>query len=88
MGWYPASVYGVADVSITSQDSGFGRKLRMDGGGGKSASRLGLQITRDLGNDLRAIGVAEGGVHFNTGSTGGAAPATAINVTTPSDRGG
>ena len=80
-------IYGVADVSVTNTNSGYGRKTRIDGGGGYSASRLGAQITRDLGQGLQAIGLAEAGAQFTTGSVGGAAPTSGINASTPSTGG-
>jgi hypothetical protein len=80
-------IYGVADVSVTNTNSGFGHKTRIEGGGGYSASRLGIQITRDLPAGMQAIALAEGGVQFSTGSTGAAAPATGINVTSASSGG-
>jgi hypothetical protein len=80
-------IYGVADVGVTYTDSGFGHKTRIEGGGGYSASRLGLQVNRDFGNGLSAVAVAEGGVLFNNGSVGGAAPAPGINVTGVSSAG-
>jgi len=80
-------IYGVADVGVTSTDSGFGRKTRIEGGGGFSASRLGLQINRDFGNGMSAVAVAEGGVFFSNGSVGAAAPAAGLNATAISSSG-
>lgn len=78
-------VYGVADVSVTSMDSGLGRKTSF-GSGGLASSRLGVKGARGVGDGLKVIGVAEAGVLIDTGSTGNGAVASGIN-TTPSTGG-
>lgn len=78
--------YGVADVGVTNTDSGFGSKIRLDGGGGFSASRIGINVKRTFG-DMSAIAVAEGGMLFNSGSVGAAAPAIGTNAAAVSSSG-
>lgn len=72
--------YGVADVSINEQNTGAGPKVRFDGGGGDTPSRLGFQVTSSISN-VKVTAVAEAGLQFNNGSTGAPAPAQGINVT-------
>ncbi|HEU0203980.1 MAG TPA: porin [Burkholderiaceae bacterium] len=81
------SVYGIADVGIVNADSGFGRKTRLEGGGGLASSRLGMRATKTFEGGVRALAVAEAGVHFDTGSTGNQAPTRGINVTQASSGG-
>jgi GBP family porin len=73
--------YGVADVAVSVSDSGYGKKTRIDGGGGYSPTRLGLKVDRELGQGLKALVLLEAGVHFDTGSVGAPAPSQGINVT-------
>jgi hypothetical protein len=82
----PVRFYGVADVAVTSMNSGYGNKVRVDGGGGFSASRLGVQVTKNIGS-VKVTALAEGGVQFSTGSTGAATPALGVNASTPSSGG-
>ncbi len=78
--------YGLADIALVEQNSGFGNKTRIDGSGGMQASRLGVQATRAFGN-IKATAVAELGVQFDSGSTGGTAPALGVNDTAVSSSG-
>lgn len=72
------TVYGVADVSIVSADSGFGRKTSF-GSGGLSSSRLGVKGERAVGDGWKAVGLAEAGLLLDTGSAGNAAVVPGIN---------
>lgn len=78
--------YGIADLSINQTDSGYGRKTRLEGTGGFSNSRLGVQVTSTVGQ-VKVTALAEAGVQFDTGEAGNATPATGANVTTPSSGG-
>lgn len=81
------SVYGTGDIAIMNVDSGNGRKTTVNGGGGWTASRIGLKAERNLrGGGLKAVVVAEAGVQFDTGVAGGAAPTNGIGLT-PSSSG-
>lgn len=79
----PVKFYGVADVSVALANSGYGSKPRIEGGGGKAASRLGVQITKAFEN-VKVTAVAEAGVLFDTGGVGSAGAATGINDASPS----
>lgn len=79
--------YGIADLAVVSADSGFGRKMRIDGGGSMQASRLGLRATRTFADGIRAFAILETGVHFDTGGAGGSTPAAGANVTSASSGG-
>lgn len=81
------SWYGVADVTAVAASSGFGRKVRFEGGGGMQASRLGLRANRVFGDGVTALATLEAGVQFDTGSTGSAAPVLGINDTNASSGG-
>jgi predicted porin len=74
-------VYGVADVSLVNANSGFGRKTRIEGGGGMSASRLGFSASRTFDNGIQALAVLEGGLQIGSGGMGGAAPVLGLNDT-------
>jgi predicted porin len=76
--------YGVADVNVSSMDTGAGRKTSFNGGGGWSASRLGVKVDQPFDNGLSAVAVAEAGVQFDTGSTGAAAVTPGIDTTASS----
>src|SRR5258706_6863371 len=78
--------YGVADMSVNVANSGMGTKARIDGSGGYSNSRLGVQVTSTVGR-AKVTAVAEAGVQFDTGETGASTPAPGINVTAPSSGG-
>lgn len=79
--------YGVLDVGLTNTDSGYGRKTRVEGAGGLSASRLGFQVKQVFGNGLVATAVAEGGVQYTNGTIGAGAQASGINAGTASSAG-
>lgn len=79
--------YGVADLAVVSADSGFGRKLRIDGGGGMSASRLGLRASRTFTGGIRAFAILEAGLFFDTGGANTGTPAPGTNVTSPTSGG-
>ncbi len=78
--------YGIADVSVNQANSGYGPKTRLEGTGGFSNSRLGVQATSTVGQ-VKVTALAEAGVQFDTGEAGNATPATGANVTTPSSGG-
>lgn len=82
----PVRFYGIADVSVVAANSGAGTKMRIEGGGGKAPSRLGVQITKNI-SDVKVTAVAEAGLFFNTGSTGAAAPVLGLNDTNVSSGG-
>lgn len=70
--------YGVADVGVQNTDTGFGSKLNM-GTGGWLASRFGVSIDKPISPDLKAVAVAEAGVHYGTGTVGSGAVIPGIN---------
>ena len=78
--------YGIADVSVNQANSGYGPKTRLEGTGGFSNSRLGVQATSTVG-PVKVTALAEAGVQFDTGEAGNATPATGTNVSTPSSGG-
>ncbi len=78
--------YGIADVSVNQANSGYGPKTRLEGTGGFSNSRLGVQATSTVGQ-VKVTALAEAGVQFDTGEAGNATPATGANVSTPSSGG-
>lgn len=80
------SVYGVADVSVSSMNSGAGHKMSF-GSGGLSSSRIGVKGERSLGGDLKAVGLAEAGVLLDTGNTGNANVVPGINNSAASSGG-
>lgn len=75
--------YGVADVGIHNTDSGMGNKWTA-GTGGWMASRFGINVEKHLTPDLKAVAVAEAGVHYGTGSAGAAPVTPGINNGYPS----
>ncbi len=75
------SWYGTADVSIVSSDTGNGSKTRIEGGGGMSASRLGVRAHRSFADGIRILAVLEGGLAWDTGVLGGGATTSGANVT-------
>ncbi len=79
-------LYGIADVSVNQANSGYGPKTRLEGTGGFSNSRLGVQATSTVGQ-VKVTALAEAGVQFDTGEAGNATPATGANVSTPSSGG-
>ncbi len=79
--------YGMADVGVVNENTGYGHKTRVDGGGGWSASRFGVQVNRSMGNGLKAVAVAEAGLQYDTGSVGNSTPALGINDTAGSSSG-
>lgn len=79
-------VYGVADVNVTSMDSGAGRKTSF-GSGGLSSSRLGVKGERALDHGWKAVGLAEAGLLLDTGSVGNGAVVPGINNASPSSGG-
>jgi predicted porin len=80
------TIYGVADVNVSSMDSGFGRKVSY-GSGGASSSRIGFTGERDLGNDLKAVYLMEAGLLLDTGGAGNSQIIPGINNTAPSSGG-
>lgn len=80
------SVYGVADVNVTSMNSGAGHKASF-GSGGLSSSRIGVKGERALGGDLKVVGLAEAGVLLDTGNTGNASVVPGINNSAASSGG-
>lgn len=79
-------VYGVADVNVTSMNSGFGQKTSF-GSGGLSSSRLGVKGERAVGDGWKAVGLAEAGLLLDTGSVGNAAVVPGINNSSASSGG-
>lgn len=80
------SVYGVADVNVSSMNSGAGHKVSF-GSGGLSSSRIGVKGERGLGGDLKVVGLAEAGILLDTGSTGNASVVPGINNSAASSGG-
>jgi len=80
------SVYGVADVNVSSMNSGAGHKASI-GSGGLSSSRIGVKGERTLGGDLKVVGLAEAGVLLDTGNTGNANVVPGINNSAASSGG-
>lgn len=80
------SVYGVADVNVSSMDSGAGHKTSF-GSGGLASSRIGVKGERSLGDDLKVVGLAEAGVLLDTGNTGNASVVPGINNSAASSGG-
>lgn len=79
--------YGVADVAIGTQNTGFGYRPSINSGG-FLASRLGFKGESGLTDTIAAVYVAEGGVHFDLGDLGNSTPAAGINNGTASSGGG
>jgi predicted porin len=80
------SFYGIADVGVSNVNTGMGNKLNV-GSGGWLAPRLGVKGERDIGNGIKAVGVAEAGLFFNTGSVGNGVVTPGINETAASTGG-
>ena len=80
------SVYGMADVNVSSMDSGAGHKMSY-GSGGLGSSRIGIKGERAIGDDLKVVGLAEAGVLLDTGSAGNASVVPGINNSAPSSGG-
>lgn len=73
------SFYGVADVGVGSISSGAGRKTYVNGGGGMTASRLGAKVSKEVNEGLKAIVVAEAGIHLDTGLVGNGTETFGLN---------
>lgn len=73
---FDVKVYGIIDVAAVSADSGYGRTTTINGGGGMAASRLGIQMSKDMAGGLKALGLLEGGLQTGTGTLGGKAGMT------------
>lgn len=80
-GKFELTFYGTADVSVVSSDTGNGMKTRVEGGGGMSASRLGLRARRSFSDGINVIATLEAGLGWDNGAVGGGTPATGANVT-------
>ncbi|KAB2914813.1 MAG: porin [Dechloromonas sp.] len=78
--------YGIADVNVTSMNSGFGSKVTY-GSGGFSSSRLGFTISKPINDDLKAVALGEAGLLYDTGTAGNASVTNGINNTSPSSGG-
>ena len=72
------AMYGILDVSVVMDKSGFGNKTHVASGGGPG-SRIGLRANEDLGNGLSAIFLLEAGVQLDTGTVGAGAQAPGVN---------
>lgn len=77
------ALYGVADANVMRVNSGFGEKTTF-GSGGLAASRLGVKGSKAIGDGWSVVGLAEAGVHLDTGSVGNNATATGLNNTNAS----
>jgi predicted porin len=80
------TLYGVADVNVSSMNSGQGRKVSL-GSSGLSGSRLGVKGERDVGGGMKVVGLAEAGIAFDTGGVGNGATTLGLNNTTSSSGG-
>jgi predicted porin len=80
------TIYGVADVSASTVNSGFGQKSTI-GSGGMSSSRIGFKGEKELGDDIKAVYLMEAGLLFDTGSVGTGAITPGINNTAVSSGG-
>ncbi len=72
------SMYGILDVGVVMDNSGFGNKTLVTSGAG-SGSRIGLRANEDLGNGLSAIFLLEAGIQLDTGVLGGTPQAPGVN---------
>ena len=72
------SMYGILDVGVVMDNTGYGNKTLVTSGGG-AGSRIGLRANEDLGNGLSAIFLLETGVQLDTGTIGGGAQAPGVN---------
>lgn len=61
------TLYGIADVGITSVSDGVNSAMRVDSGM-MSTSRWGIRGTEDLGGGLKAVFTLEGGLKVDTGA--------------------
>ncbi|MBS0348236.1 MAG: porin [Proteobacteria bacterium] len=80
------TIYGVADVSASTVNSGFGQKSTI-GSGGMSSSRIGFKGEKELGDEIKAVYLMEAGLLFDTGSVGTGAITPGINNTAVSSGG-
>jgi len=80
----PLTIYGVADVNMSSADSGYGSKTNF-GSGGYTASRLGIKGEKAVADGIRVVYLMEAGLSLNTGTVGTGTPTLGINNTTPSN---
>ncbi|MBS0367717.1 MAG: porin [Proteobacteria bacterium] len=80
------TIYGVADVSASTVNSGYGQKSTI-GSGGMSSSRIGFKGEKELGDEVKAVYLMEAGLLFDTGSVGTGAITPGINNTAVSSGG-
>jgi len=80
------TIYGVADVSASTVNSGYGQKSTI-GSGGMSSSRIGFKGEKELGDEIKAVYLMEAGILFDTGSVGTGAITPGINNTAVSSGG-
>ena len=80
------TIYGVADVSASTVNSGYGQKSTI-GSGGMTSSRIGLKGEKELGEDLKAVYLMEAGLLFDTGTVGTGGITPGINNTAVSSGG-
>jgi predicted porin len=78
------TIYGVADVSVSRADSGYGDKTNI-GSSGMTASRLGLKGEKTITPDIKAVYLLEAGLSFNTGTVGTGTPVLGTNNTAASN---
>ena len=57
------TIYGVADVSASTVNSGYGQKSTI-GSGGMTSSRIGFKGEKELGEELKAVYLMEAGLLF------------------------
>ena len=74
------TIYGVADVSASTVNSGYGQKSTI-GSGGMTSSRIGFKGEKELGEELKAVYLMEAGLLFDTGSVGTGGITPGINNT-------
>jgi predicted porin len=74
------TIYGVADVSASTVNSGYGQKSTI-GSGGMTSSRIGFKGEKELGEELKAVYLMEAGLLFDTGSVGAGGITPGINNT-------
>lgn len=79
--------FGVADVSVAAQNTGFGYHASVNSGG-FFASRLGFKGDASLTENVTAVYLAEGGLHFDMGDMGNSTSAGGINNSVGSSGGG
>lgn len=78
------TIYGVADVSVSHADSGYGDKTNI-GSSGMTASRLGMKGEKAITDDIKAVYLLEAGLSFNTGTVGTGTPVLGTNNTAASN---